>query len=101
MLRQHGDRGCRAIHLLRAEKKSVYRAVRHGETWSVPWELTVGRDVPGAEDIVGLPVHSRITSWARDAPQGVEDEVFLQAARDVNELFGEDPAYSEVVGKAL
>ena len=87
--------------LLRAEKESVYRAVRRGETWSVPWELTVGRDVPGAEDVVGLPVHSSVASWARRAAHGVEDEVFLEAARNVNELFTRDPAYYEVVGKAL
>lgn len=86
--------------LLEAERRSVYRGVRRGEFVYVPAELAAGKDIPGAEDIVGRPVHSDITEWATNGSPRTEDDRFFEAARSVHELFMHDKVYYEVAYNA-
>ena len=86
--------------LLEAERHSVYRGVRRGEFVFVPAELAAGKDMPGAEDIVGLPVHADIVEWAKKTSTGKEDDRFLEAARSVHHLFMDDLVYYDVAYNA-
>jgi hypothetical protein len=96
-----GDRSSDVMYpLAEAERRSVHRGIRRGEFVFVPAELAAGKDMPGAEDVIGLPVHQEIMEWTTKSSAGAEDDLFLEAARSVHKLFMDDQVYYEVAYNA-
>jgi hypothetical protein len=96
-----GDRSSDVMDpLLEAERRSIHRGIRRGEFVFIPAELAAGKDMPGAEDVIGLPVHQKVMEWTTKSSAGAEDDLFLEAARSVHALFMDDQIYYEVAYNA-
>ncbi|TMF11206.1 MAG: hypothetical protein E6I37_10225 [Chloroflexi bacterium] len=96
-----GDRSSDVMDpLLEAERRSIHRGIRRGEFVFIPAELAAGKDMPGAEDVIGLPVYQEVLEWMTKSSAGADDDLFLEAARSVHELFMDDHVYYEVAYNA-